>query len=236
LTAFARIFASCCVACLSLAEREVNLRVMIAPATIATDAVTRGVLVPFQVGDDLPDGTVVDYIAELMGDERVFSQMKGRAAARGGRVVGELKFGAPAASAKVRLSAHASALNRQGSAVATVNVPTQDRESCGGMVFDQARARRGMRQFSRDAPVVISAVVWAQGLDGTVAPLRFGLGAVGAPPQKFWPVQLGIPLRGGLWRVAFTLRSPIPAGDWEIKVLRGDRLLGEGCAAQFSTY
>ncbi len=215
-----------------------DLRIELAPATIAIDAVRRGVLVPFEIGDDLPDGTVIEYIAELMTGERVLSQVTGRASASRGRLVSEVKLGAPPTSPRVRLTARALGVNRYGVAVATINVPQAkpQQESCGGLVFEQAARRRGVREFSRASAVTISALVSAPGLDGTVAPLRFGLGPVGDAPQKFWPIQLGIPLRNGVWRVAFTLRAPLPDGQLEVKVLRDDRLLASGCAAQFSTY
>lgn len=236
MTALARILVSCCIVHMQSPAPGRDLRVMLAPATIAIDAVKRGVLVPFEIGDDLPDGTIVEYIAELMTEDRVLSQVTGRVPASGGRVVRELKMGAPSASPRVRLTARAPTVNRHGVAIATIHVPQQQRESCGGLVFEQTATRRGLREFSRASSVTISALIWAQGLDGTVAPLRFGLGAIDAAPQKFWPVQLGIPLRNGMWRVAFTLRAPLPAGKLEVRILRDDQLLGGGCKAQFSTY
>lgn len=212
------------------------LRVVVVPAAVAIDAVRRGVLVPFEIGDDLPDGTVVEYIAELMNGDRVLSQVKGRAPANRGRLVSEVKMGAPPTSPRVRLTARA--LNRDGVAVATVHVPQENPQhaSCGGLVFEQAVGRRGVRDFSRGSAVTISTLVSADGLTGTVAPLRFGLGPVGTASQKFWPVQLGIPLRNQVWRVAFTLRAPLPAGPLEVRLLRDDKPLPGGCSEQFNTY
>ena len=156
MTALVRILVSCCIAYMQLPPPGGDLHVRLAPATIAIDAVRRGVLVPFEIGDDLSDGTVVEYIAELMTDDRVLSQVTGRAPASLGRVVRELKLGAPSTSPRVRLTARAPTVNRHGVAIASIHVPQQQRESCGGLVFEQAATRRSLREFSRSSSVTIS--------------------------------------------------------------------------------
>jgi len=214
------------------------LRVVLAPAAIAIDTVRRGVLVPFEVGGDLADGAVVDYIVALVDGDRVVAEVKGRGVASHGRVIGEVKLGAASRSMRVRLIARSLRPQRDGEASAAVDVPQEkpQQASCGGFVFEQKAPRIGIRDFARTLPVTISTLVSAEGLNGTVAPVRFGVGPVGAASQRFWPVQLGIPLRNGVWRVSFTLRAPLPSGPLEVRLLRGDKILADGCAAQFTTY
>ena len=67
-------------------------------------------------------------------------------------------------------------------------------------------------------------------LDGAIA---FGLGAAGGVPQRLWPVQLGQPLANGLWRIALSLKAPLPTGNLEVRVMRDDLLLADSCLAQF---
>lgn len=229
---------ACCAASAQPSSAPRDLPIVIAPSTIAIDALRRGVLLPFEIGGDLPDGTIVEYIAELMSGERVLSQMKGRVPAVRGRAVGELKLGAPPSSPRVRLTARAANVDRSGVAVASLNVPPENptSDSCGGLVFEQAAPRRGIREFARASAMTISALISAPDLIGTVAPLRFGVGPVQGAPQRFWPVQLGIPLRKGVWRVTFTHRAPLPSGPVEVHLLRGDRLFADGCSARFTTF
>src|SRR5688500_5640853 len=96
------IILGCCIAHAQPAAPDGELRIALAPAVVAIDATRRGVLVPFEIGGDLPDGTVVEYIAELMNGDRVRSQIKGRAPAIRGRLVSEIKMGVPSTSAQVR--------------------------------------------------------------------------------------------------------------------------------------
>ena len=39
-----------------------------------------------------------------------------------------------------------------------------------------------------------------------------GMGSAGGPVERSWPVQLGKPLSKGLWRVALSLKPPLPGG------------------------
>lgn len=122
-------------------------------------------------------------------------------------------------TAQVRFVARVVALGLVGTSFATVTVPGEALETpaCGGFVFEQPATRRGIRDFATSSPLTISTLVWAPGLKGTVAPLNFALGSRGGESQRRWPVQLGIPLANGLWRVAFTLRPPFPAGNMEVR-------------------
>jgi hypothetical protein len=118
----------------------------------------------------------------------------------------------------------------------TVRVPAGNTKEavCGGFVFEQP-GRPGMRELTRDQPVTISSLISAEGLDGTVAPIAFALGPAGGIPQRTWPVQLAIPLSKGLYRVALTLKPPLPRGHLEIQLLRNGLLMHDDCIAQFSS-
>jgi len=215
-----------------------DLPISLAPAAVAIDRRKRGVLVPFEIGGDLRDGTDVEYSAMALDPAgTVVSRAQGRGQAKDGRVVGQVGLVAEAKAYQVRFAARALNPDVQGLAFATVRVPEGNSKEaeCGGFVFEQTGQREGLRVFTRSAQITISTLVSAKGLDGTVAPLSFALGPVGGIPQKTWPVQLGIPLANGLWRVALTLRAPLPSGHLEIQLLNNGLLLHDNCLAQFST-
>lgn len=215
-----------------------DLPITLAPAAVALDRRKRGLLVPFEIGGNLREGTEVEYSAlALDAGGKVVSRAAGRGKAKNGRVVGEVGLTAESKTYQVRLGARALNPEVIGLAFATVRVPqgnTTEAE-CGGFVFEQRAERDGLRVFTRSAPITISTLVSAKGLDGTVSPLSFALGPAGGIPQKTWPVQLGIPLANGLWRVALTLRAPLPSGNLEIQLLNNGLLLHDNCLAQFST-
>lgn len=211
---------------------------MLALAAIAIDQKRRGVFLPFEIGRDLPDGTDVEYTAIALDPAgKVVSRASGRGRARNGRAVGDVKLAVESKTSQVRFAARVLIPEITGTAFATVKVPDEKSKepACGGFVLDQAAARTGIRDLAQSSPVTISTLVSAQGLDGTVAPLSFGLGPAGGVSQRRWPVQLAIPLANGLWRVAFTLRAPVPAGSLEVRLLREDLLLADNCLAQFAT-
>ena len=61
------------------------------------------------------------------------------------------------------------------------------------------------------------------------------LRGAGGVPQKTWPVTPGRPLANGLWRVALSLKAPLPGGDLEIRLMKDDLLLADSCLTQFIT-
>lgn len=215
-----------------------DLPIVLAPAVVALDKKKRGAVVPFEIGRDLRDETEVQYTAiSLDPAGKIVGRAGGRARAKNGRVVGEVKLPVESRTSQIRFAAHALNPDIDGLAFATVTVPDgkSKEPACGGFVFEQAGTRSGIRALSRSESVTISTLVSAKGLDGTVAPLSFGLGAAGGVPQKTWNVQLGMPLAEGLWRIALTLRAPLPAGNLEIRVMRDDLLLADSCIAQFAS-
>jgi hypothetical protein len=102
---------------------------------------------------------------------------------------------------------------------------------CSGFVFEQPGPRARVRQFDRNQPITISTLISAEKVNGA---LSFGLGAVGGVPQRLWPVKLDQPLANGLWRIALSLKAPLPAGDLEIRVMRDDLLLADSCLTEFA--
>jgi VWFA-related protein len=215
-----------------------DLPIALAPAAVAIDRRKRGLVVPFEIGGDLRDGTDVQYSAMALDPAgRVVSRAQGRGKASNGRVVGEVGLTTESNAYQVRFAARALNPDVNGLAFATMRVPEGNSKEaeCGGFVFEQPGPRDGLRVFTRNAPVTISTLVSAAGLNDTVAPLNFALGPAGGVPQKTWPVQLGMPLANGLWRVALTLRAPLPAGNLEIQLLNNGLLLHDNCLAQFLT-
>ena len=210
-----------------------DLAIAMSPAAVALDRRKRGVVVPFELGRDLRDGTTVEYTAmALDASGRVVSRATGRGRAANGRVVGEVHLAAGTRGHQIRLGARALDPEVQGLAFASVHVPEgKDKEpNCGGFVFEQSGQRDGLRLFSRSAPIVISTLVSAEKLAGT---LEFGLGPAGGIPQKTWPITLGRPLADGLWRVALTLNT-LPRGNLEVQLLRDGLLLHDNCLTQFA--
>lgn len=215
-----------------------DLAIVLAPAAVAIDHTRRGVFLPFEIGGNLPDDSQVDYTASVLdGGGKPVSETSGRRRSKDGRAIGDVKLTIASKTAQVRFIARVVALGMTGTSFATVTVPgeTLQTPACGGFVFEQPAARRGIRDFVTSSPLTISTLVWAPGLNGTVAPLNFALGTAGGAPQRRWPVQLGIPLANGLWRVLFTLRPPFPAGNLEVRILRADKLLADSCITQFSS-
>ena len=118
-------------------------------------------------------------------------------------------------------------------AFATVRVPDGNHSNRNAAALFRSGRRAGVRELTRSEPVTISTLISAEGLDGTVAPISFALGPAGGIPQKTWPVQLGVPLADGLWRVGLSLKPPLPGGHLEIQVLRNGLLINDDCLTQF---
>ena len=216
-----------------------DLPIALAPAAVAIDRRKRGLVVPFEIGGNLRDGTDVEYSAlALDAGGRVVSKAAGRGKAIDGRVAGQVGLSnTESGFYQVRFAARALNPDVTGLVFATVRVPDgkSKQPECGGFVFEQAGKRAGVRELTRSEPVTISTLISAEGLDGTVSPISFALGPAGGIPQKTWPVQLGMPLANGLWRVALSLKPPLPGGHLEIQVLNNGLLLHDDCVAQFST-
>ena len=213
-----------------------DLAIVLAPASVAVDRSRRGIIVPFEIGEDLADNTSVKYSAIALDPSgKVVSRASGQGRAVNGRVAGEVRLAAESKTYQIRVAAQAQSPEISGLAFATVRVPpgnTKEAE-CGGFVFEQPGDKRGVRALDASAPVTISALISGTGLEGTVAPISFALGPAGGAPQKTWPVQLAIPLSKGLYRVALSLKSPLPRGHLEIQLLRDGLLINDNCVTQF---
>jgi VWFA-related protein len=210
-----------------------DLPIALAPAAVAIDRNQRAILLPFEIGRDLRDNTAIEYSAMALDPAgKVISRTAGKGVARNGRLVGDAGLSAESKTYQVRFAARAVDPEVQGVAFATVNVPDgkSTDPQCAGIVFQQPGPRDGLRLFSRDRPITISTLVSAQQLDGAIS---FGLGPAGGVPQRLWPVTPGQPLANGLWRIALSLKAPLPAGHLEIRVMRDDLLLADSCIANF---
>jgi len=212
-----------------------NLPIALAPAAVAIDKRKRGVLLPFEIGRDLRDDTDVEYTAIALDPAgKVVARASAKGRASNGRVVGEIGLPVESKTYQLRFAARALAPEITGLAFATLKVPEgkSKQAECAGFVFEQPGPRAGLRQFSREQPISISTLVSADKLDGAIS---FGLGAAGGVPQRLWPVKLDQPLANGLWRIALSLKAPLPAGNLEIRVMRDDLLLADSCIAYFAS-
>jgi VWFA-related protein len=215
-----------------------DLPIAVAPAAVAIDRRKRGVVIPFEIGGNLREGTEVEYTAmALDAAGKVVSRAAGRGKASAGRVTGQIGLSTGSGNYQLRFGARAFNPEVTGLAFAPLRVPEGKSKAaeCGGFVFEQPGARRGVRELTRSEPVTISTLISAEQLEGTLAPISFALGPAGGAPQKTWPVQLGVPLANGLWRIALSLKPPLPSGNLEIQVLRNGLLLHDDCLTQFTS-
>lgn len=211
-----------------------DLPIALAPASVAIDRTRRGILLPFEIGRDLRDDTMVQYTAVALDPAgKVVSRAAGSGRAKNGRLVGSIGLTVESKTYQVRFAAQAVDPEVNGLAFATIKVPdgkSADSE-CSGFVFEQPGPRQGLRFFTREQPITISTMVSAQKLDGAIT---FGLGAAGGVPQRSWPVTAQ-PLANGLWRLGLNLNAPLPTGNLEVRVMRDDLLLSDSCIAQFAS-
>jgi len=212
-----------------------DLPILLAPAAVAIDRNKRGVLLPFEIGGDLRDDTAVEYSAMALDPAgKVAARASGRGNAKNGRIVGDVALPLESRTYQIRFAARALSPEVSGLAFATIGVPEgkSKEPECAGFVFEQPGPRTRLRQFNRDQPITISTLVSAERISGA---LSFGLGAAGGVPQRLWPVKLDQPLANGLWRIALSLKAPLPTGNLEIRVMRDDVLLADSCMAQFAS-
>ena len=212
-----------------------DLPIVLAPAVVAVDKKKRGLLLPFEIGGDLRDNTAVEYTAAALDPAgKVVARASGKGIAKDGRVVGDVGLPVESKIYQVRFAARTSNPDITGLAFATVRVPEgkPTQAQCAGFVFEQPGPRARLRQFTRDQAITISTLVSAPKLDGAIS---FGLGAIGGVPQRLWPVRLDQPLADGLWRIALSLKAPLPTGNLELRVLRDDLLLADSCVVQFAS-
>ena len=211
-----------------------DLEIAVAPAAVAIDRRKRAVVLPFEIGRDLPDGAEIEYTAVAFDAAgKAVARTGGRVTAVRGRAVGDAGLQVEARTYTVRFAARVAGSERRGLTFATVRVPDgrAKQPECGGMVFEQQGRRPLLRQFSRDASLTISTIISAEKLTGKLA---FAVGAPARIPDRTWPVDVGAPIANGLWRVALTLHPPLPAGDFDVQILEDDLMINENCLAQFS--
>ena len=212
-----------------------GLPIALAPSAVAVEGNHRGIIVPFEIGSGLRDGTTVDYsVVALDPAGKMAARATGTVKAQGGHAIGEARLAVDAKIYQVRVAATvAGDVPREGLAFATVPVPagTSKTAQCSGFVFEQPGERTGLRQFPRGAPMTISTIISAEKLNERA--MAIGLGSAGGPVEKSWPVQVGKPLANGLWRVALNLKPPLPGGHLEVRVTDDGFLLDESCRTEF---
>ena len=223
---------------LSLVESALpvsDLPIALAPSAVAGEGNRRGIIVPFEMGADLPDGTSVNYTVVALDPEgKIGARAIGTVQAKGGRAIGEARLSAEAKIYQIRVAGKTSGdAPDEGLAFATVSVPAGKSKvaQCSGFVFEQPGERPALRQFTRGEPITISTMISAEKLKEKA--ITFGLGGAGGPVEKSWPVQLGRPLANGLWRVALSLKPPLPGGNLEVRVMEDGLLLDESCRTEF---
>jgi VWFA-related protein len=212
-----------------------GLPIALAPVVVAVDSKRRGIIVPFEIGGELNDGAKVDYsVIALDPAGKVASRANGSVKATGGRAIGEARLAVEAKIHQVRVAATvAGDTPLQGVALATVDVPIGKSKpaECSGFLFEQPGDRPALRIFPRTAPLTISTLISADKINSRA--IAFGMGSVDGPVERSWPVDLGRPLANGLWRVALSLKPPLPGGTVEIRVTEDGFLLSESCRTAF---
>lgn len=223
---------------LSLVESALpvsGLPIALAPSAVAGEGNRRGIIVPFEMGANLRDGTSVTYTVVALDPEgKIGARAIGTVQARDGRAIGEARLAVDAKIYQVRVAGTVGGdVPEQGLAFATVAVPAGKAKvpECSGFVFEQPGERPGLRQFTRGEPMTISTMISADKLKERG--ITFGLAGAGGPVERTWPVQLGRPLANGLWRVALSLKPPLPGGHLEVRVMEDGFLLHESCRTEF---
>lgn len=223
---------------LSLVESALpvaDLPIALAPSAVAGEGNRRGIIVPFEMGSGLPDGTTISYTVVALDPEgKIGARAIGTVQAKGGRAISEARLTAEAKIYQIRVAGKTSGDSpKEGLAFATVSVPAGKSKvaQCSGFVFEQPGERPALRQFTRGEPMTISTMISAEKVKEKA--ITFGLAAAGGPVEKSWPVQLGRPLANGLWRVALSLKPPLPGGDLEIRMMEDGLLLDESCRTEF---
>jgi len=212
-----------------------DLPIALAPSAVAGEGKRRGIIVPFEIGNGLKDGVGVTYtVVALDPSGAIGARAIGTLQAKGGHAIGEARLAVDAKIYQVRVAAKVNdAAGTEGLAFATVQVPAGKSKvaQCSGFVFEQAGDRPALRQYPRGEPMTISTMISAEKLNERA--ITIGLGTAGGPPEKTWPVQLGRPLATGLWRVALSLKAPLPGGNLEVRVMEDGLLLDESCRTEF---
>ncbi len=212
-----------------------GLPIALAPVAVAVTGNRRGLIVPFEIGGELKDGAKVNYtVVALDPAGKVVSRANGTVSAAGGRAIGEARLAVEARIYQVRVAATVAGDSPlEGLAFATIDVPEGKSApaECSGFLFEQPGPRPAMRVFPRTAPMTISTLISADKINGRA--IAFGLGTVGGPVERSWPVDLGKPLANGLWRVALSLKPPLPGGNVEVRVTEDGFLLSESCRTEF---
>ncbi len=212
-----------------------DLPIALAPSAVAGEGNRRGIIVPFEIGAGLKDGTDVSYTVVALDPEgKLAARTSGTVKAIGGRAIGDARLAVDARIYQVRVAGQvAGEAAAEGLAFATVAVPAGKSKTptCSGFVFEQPGERPALRQFTRGAPITISTTISAEKINERG--LAIGLGSAGGPVERTWPVQLGKPLANGLWRVALSLKPPLPGGHLEVRVVQDGFLLNESCRTEF---
>jgi VWFA-related protein len=223
---------------LSLVESPLpvtDLPIALAPSAVAGEGDRRGIIVPFEVGSGLPDGTNVNYTVVALDPEgKIGARAIGTLQAKDGRAIGEARLAVEAKIYQVRVAATVGgATPQEGLAFATVVAPAGRAKvaECSGFVFEQAGERPGLRNFTRGAAMTISTMISADKINERA--ITIGMASAGGPVERSWPVQLGRPLSKGLWRVALSLKPPLPGGHIEVRVMEDGLLLNENCRTEF---
>jgi VWFA-related protein len=223
---------------LSLVESALpvsDLPIALAPSAVAGEGDRRGIIVPFEVGSGLPDGTNVNYtVVALDPQGKIGARAIGTLQAKDGHAIGEARLAVEAKIYQVRVAATVAGPNPlEGVAFATVVAPVGRAKAaeCSGFVFEQPGERPGLRNFTRGAPMTISTMISAEKLNERA--ITIGMASAGGPVERSWPVQLGRPLSKGLWRVALSLKPPLPGGHIEVRVMEDGLLLNENCRTEF---
>ncbi len=212
-----------------------GLPITLSPSAVAGEGNRRGIIVPFEIGSDLADGTSVEYVVVALDPAgKMSARATGTVKAQGGHAIGEARLAVDAKIYQVRVAGKVTGdVPREGLAFATVSVPAGKSKTaqCSGFVFEQPGERAGLRQFPRGAPMTISTIISAEKLNERA--MAIGLGSAGGPVERSWPVQVGKPLASGLWRVALSLKPPLPGGHLEVRVTEDGFLLDRSCRTEF---
>lgn len=212
-----------------------SLPVAMAPTLYPNPDGRVSVAVPFEVGQDLVDGTKATYTLIAI-DPRGRQRARFTGSVNARRGVGSGLARLSLESGRYQLRLHASTDTQDGLTIGDIQVPARGAATpvCGGFLIVQREGSAVRpdvtRRIRADQPLMISGVVSSRD-SLTDAPAIFMVRPANGGNELFFRVPRAPAVGTGLWRYELALPAPLPTGQLEVLLLAGDTPI-PGCRAE----